>query len=433
MKRNFLLLQSLLCLVCVSAPAQQIITLKECYDSATKTSPLNSETLVYDKIRQLKEDNLTKGWLPSIDANGSIIYNTSVIDLTEAMGSLPLPGLGDLITPMPHEQYKLTLEINQLIYDGGSTKQAKSIEMAEFRSREKQTESDLYKLKSQVNSYYFNILLLEKHEELSNIYIETIGKRMNSLDAAVKNGVILATERDVLLSEKINLEQQLADIAVQKKALQKVLSNLTGSTIDSNTKLVLPLTEAIQTPSLSRAELQLFDLRKNQLDASIKLLESKRRPRIFGFATLGYGNPPGNNFFKDEFAPFAVAGAGIRWNVYDWSKISDEIQVIDYQKSLADIRKAELSDQLNRLLETKMAEIRNLESRLVTDRELIDIRRRITKTAESKFENGTITATEFMLEFNAEKQAVINHEIHKIQLALSKVEYLNISGTDINP
>lgn len=433
MKRNFLLLQSLLCLVCVSAPAQQIITLKECYDSATKTSPLNSETLVYDKIRQLKEDNLTKGWLPSIDANGSIIYNTSVIDLTEAMGSLPLPGLGDLITPMPHEQYKLTLEINQLIYDGGSTKQAKSIEMAEFRSREKQTESDLYKLKSQVNSYYFNILLLEKHEELSNIYIETIGKRMNSLDAAVKNGVILATERDVLLSEKINLEQQLADIAVQKKALQKVLSDLTGSTIDSNTKLVLPLTEAIQTPSLSRAELQLFDLRKNQLDASIKLLESKRRPRIFGFATLGYGNPPGNNFFKDEFAPFAVAGAGIRWNVYDWSKISDEIQVIDYQKSLADIRKAELSDQLNRLLETKMAEIRNLESRLVTDRELIEIRRRITKTAESKFENGTITATEFMLEFNADKQAVINHEIHKIQLALSKVEYLNISGTDINP
>lgn len=433
MKRNFLLLQSLLCLVCVSAPAQQIITLKECYDSATKTSPLNSETLVYDKIRQLKEDNLTKGWLPSIDANGSFIYNTSVIDLTEAMGSLPLPGLGDLITPMPHEQYKLTLEINQLIYDGGSTKQAKSIEMAEFRSREKQTESDLYKLKSQVNSYYFNILLLEKHEELSNIYIETIGKRMNSLDAAVKNGVILATERDVLLSEKINLEQQLADIAVQKKALQKVLSDLTGSTIDSNTKLVLPLTEAIQTPSLSRAELQLFDLRKNQLDASIKLLESKRRPRIFGFATLGYGNPPGNNFFKDEFAPFAVAGAGIRWNVYDWSKISDEIQVIDYQKSLADIRKAELSDQLNRLLETKMAEIRNLESRLVTDRELIDIRRRITKTAESKFENGTITATEFMLEFNADKQAVINHEIHKIQLALSKVEYLNISGTDINP
>lgn len=433
MKRNFLLLQSLLCLVCVSAPAQQIITLKECYDSATKTSPLNSETLVYDKIRQLKEDNLTKGWLPSIDANGSFIYNTSVIDLTEAIGSLPLPGLGDLITPMPHEQYKLTLEINQLIYDGGSTKQAKSIEMAEFRSREKQTESDLYKLKSQVNSYYFNILLLEKHEELSNIYIETIGKRMNSLDAAVKNGVILATERDVLLSEKINLEQQLADIAVQKKALQKVLSDLTGSTIDSNTKLVLPLTEAIQTPSLSRAELQLFDLRKNQLDASIKLLESKRRPRIFGFATLGYGNPPGNNFFKDEFAPFAVAGAGIRWNVYDWSKISDEIQVIDYQKSLADIRKAELSDQLNRLLETKMAEIRNLESRLVTDRELIEIRRRITKTAESKFENGTITATEFMLEFNADKQAVINHEIHKIQLALSKVEYLNISGTDINP
>ena len=432
MKRIFLLAQVLLWMAYLPAPAQQLITLRECYDLASKSSPITSEILVYDQIRQQKDKNLSKGWLPTIDANGSFIYNSSVIDLTEAMGSLPVPGISDLISPMPHEQYKMTLEINQVIYDGGTIREAKSLEMAEFRAQEKQTEAELYKLKNQVNGYYFNILLLEKQEELLKTYRDLIQKRMTSIEAAIRNGVMLPTEQDVLLSEKINLEQQLAENSVQMGALQKVLSDITGSNIDTTVRLVLPMAETSKIPPLTRPELQIFELRKGQLDASIKLRESQRRPKVFGFATLGYGNPPGNNFFKDEFASFAIVGAGIRWNIYDWDKTSGEIQVIDYQKSLADIRKAELSAQLNRLLETKMSEIKNLEARLETDSDLIEIRKRITQAAGSRFENGVITATEFMHELNAEKQAVINQEINRIRLALSKVEYLNISGKEIN-
>ena len=432
MKRIFLLAQVLLWMAYLPAPAQQLITLRECYDLASKSSPITSEILVYDQIRQQKDKNLSKGWLPTIDASGSFIYNSSVIDLTEAMGSLPVPGISDLISPMPHEQYKMTLEINQVIYDGGTIREAKSLEMAEFRAQEKQTEAELYKLKNQVNGYYFNILLLEKQEELLKTYRDLIQKRMTSIEAAIRNGVMLPTERDVLLSEKINLEQQLAENSVQMAALQKVLSDITGSNIDTTVRLVLPMAETSKIPPLTRPELQIFELRKGQLDASIKLRESQRRPKVFGFATLGYGNPPGNNFFKDEFASFAIVGAGIRWNIYDWDKTSGEIQVIDYQKSLADIRKADLSAQLNRLLETKMSEIKNLEARLETDSDLIEIRKRITQAAGSRFENGVITATEFMHELNAEKQAVINQEINRVRLALSKVEYLNISGKEIN-
>jgi len=66
-----------------------------------------------------------------------------------------------------------------------------------------------------------------------------------------------------------------------------------------------------------------------------------------------------------------------------------------------------------------------------TDSALIDLRKRITLSAESKYQNGTITATEYLNEINTEKQAVINYEIHKINLALAKVEYLNISGKEI--
>jgi len=78
-----------------------------------------------------------------------------------------------------------------------------------------------------------------------------------------------------------------------------------------------------------------------------------------------------------------------------------------------------------------MSEITSLRELVKTDSELIGLRKRITIAAESQLENGTITATEYMNELNSEKNAVINGEIHKINLALAGIEYLNISGKEI--
>ena len=36
-----------------------------------------------------------------------------------------------------------------------------------------------------------------------------------------------------------------------------------------------------------------------------------------------------------------------------------------------------------------------------------------------------------MNELNSERQALINYELHKINLAMARVEYLNISGKEI--
>ena len=154
-------------------------------------------------------------------------------------------------------------------------------------------------------------------------------------------------------------------------------------------------------------------------------------PKAFGFATLGYGNPPGSNFFKDEFAPYYILGAGVKWNIFDWSKAKNEKQVINIQKGILDSRKNDLTDNLKRLLDSKRAEISSLEALISTDTELITLRKRITASAESQYENGTITATEYLNEINSEKQVVINAEIHKINLAMARIEYLNISGNEI--
>jgi outer membrane protein TolC len=429
MKRKFLIL--IILLAPVAGFSQKILTLKECYERAYAAAPVSAEKEAYSNIWQLKDKNLTKGWLPALDANGSFIYNSSVVDMTDVLGELSGMGIVDFIKPLPHEQYKVTLDINQMIYDGGAIKGARALEKVDLNINEKQTETDLYKLRGQVNSYYFNLMLLDRQRDLLQNYLELINKRIESMNSALSSGVILKSDIDVITSEKIKLEQQLVENTIRKAYLLKILSGLTGTEIDASAEFVLPSAGDNLTDELLRPELQIFDLRKEQLNATLQVLQSKRMPKAFGFATFGYGNPPGSNFFKDEFAPYYILGAGVKWNIFDWNKVKNEKQVISLQQSIIDNRKADLTDNLKRLLDAKSAEISSLESLLKTDTELIELRKRITSAAESQYENGTITATEYMNEMNSEKQALINYEIHKINLVMARVEYLNICGKEI--
>lgn len=90
-----------------------------------------------------------------------------------------------------------------------------------------------------------------------------------------------------------------------------------------------------------------------------------------------------------------------------------------------------MEDNLKRLLDAKSAEISSLNHCSSAIRNPIGLRKRITAAAGSQYDNGTITATEFMNVLNSEKEAVINYEIHRINLAMARIEYLNICGKEI--
>ena len=186
---------------------QQVLTLKECYNRAMTKNVLSGEKKEYNSIWQLKNNNLSKNWLPTLDANASFLYNSEVIDMSGIFAASPIPGLANAIKPLPHEQYKITLDINQTIYDGGAVKKAKAVEKADLYVNQQQTESDLYKLRGQVNNCYFSLLLIDRQKELLSFYLEPISKRLKSMQSAVNNGVILKSDIDVLTSEKIKIEQ----------------------------------------------------------------------------------------------------------------------------------------------------------------------------------------------------------------------------------
>jgi len=430
--KKYILLSIIMTLHCSSSiTAQDIITLDVCYKNAAMNHPQAGEKNMHHSLWQLKQDNLKTSWYPQIEAGANALYNSNVVDMSEAFESIPVPGISDNVPLMPHDQYKLTIDVNQVIYDGGAIKGNRRLEDAGLEVSKKEVEVELYRTREQVNNYYFAFILLDKQKEQLNIYLQTLTEQISSLEAGIRNGVILASDRDVLKAEKIRLEQQITETEIRINSTAAALSDLTGMEITGETRAIVPSPPVNTVDKLTRPEIKVMDLKQQQLEAGKALIRSERKPKAFAFATLGYGKPPGNDFFSDTFGPFYMVGAGIKWNIIDWNKSQRQEEIININKSIIDSRKKNLEENINRALIMKHAEIRNLESVLQSDKELILTLQAVRQTALSQYDNGTITASEYLAEWLKEKEAVISREIHTVSLAKAQVEYMNIAGKEI--
>lgn len=417
---------SLLLAMATAAWPQKSITLWQCYDSAAFASPVAGERAIYTDMTRLHDRNLASAWLPGFDLGGSFNYQSDVVDLSEMLGSVPLPP-GSLPS-IPHEQYRATADLSQVIWDGGVTRSAREVEKVVSELNMQQSEADLYRLREQVNNYFFSVLLVRRQAEVISILISELYARILEVTSGVENGVMPPVTLDVLRAEKIKAEQSAAELERRHDALTRALELITGMNELKDAELVLPDLVISGNEEIDNPDLQLFDIRSRQLELSKNMLKSQRMPKVFGFAQAGYGNPPGNNFLSDKADLYYSFGAGLKWNIWDWNRNSNERKSLTLQQQLIDIRKSAAREALQRLVVLKLSDIESLRDAASRDEEIIRLRGSIAAAAASQLRNGTITASQYMTELNSEKQAVIAAAARKISIARAEAEYLYITG-----
>jgi outer membrane protein TolC len=123
----------------------------------TKNYPLSKQSGLLKQKANYEIEALSKGKLPRIDVNAQATYQSEVIGFPAA-----LPG----VQPLNKDQYRATLDINQLIYNGGVIDANAKLKEAQTKTQQQQVEINLYQLKSRINQYYFSILLLQEKTAL---------------------------------------------------------------------------------------------------------------------------------------------------------------------------------------------------------------------------------------------------------------------------
>ncbi|WP_339611637.1 TolC family protein [uncultured Planktosalinus sp.] len=418
MKKSFVFI---LLLTGTVAWSQTTITLEECYALAEEYYPLQKQTALLNTKTSLEREALHAKRLPQMELDAQATYQS---DATE----IPFPGSG--VEPLNKDQYRATLTLNQLIYDGGQVAAASNLKEAELKTQQKQLEVSLYQLKLQINQIYFSILLNQQKQAVLNLQKNDLESRLNEVKSGIKHGLVLPASDKVIEAELLKVDQKLLEHSNHKRALLTNLSELIGQPLPESAQLKEPLQTVSLEKPLQRPELELFQLQKQQIEQSEQLLSKKNYPKLQAFATGGYGNP-GLNMLENSFEAYYITGLRLNWKLFDWNANKKERKALSVNKEIIDSELEVFSLQTQIQLQQLAAEINSITDYLVTDSEIIKLRKEVAKVAQSQLNNGVITASAYLTELTALYEAEISSKLHRIQLQLAKANYNIIQGQQL--
>ncbi|MBX9806621.1 MAG: TolC family protein, partial [Flavobacteriaceae bacterium] len=294
------------------ANAQQSLTLEECYALANKNYPIAKQIVLLQQKSDYEVDALQTGKLPKIDLNAQGTFQNQVT-------TIPNP----LLEPLNKDQYRATLDVNQLIYNGGLINAYTKLKEAQTKTQQQQVEVNLYQLKTRINQLYFSILLLQERQDILVSKQEQLLAKIKEVKTGIKFGAILPASEKVLEAENLKIKQQLSEIQFDKKHLFENLSSLTFTTIPETTILQQPILITEEAAANNRPELKYFEFQNQQIEASKTVISKNNLPKINAFGNAGYGNP-GLNMIDNSFQPIVMVGLRANWNVFDWNKSKAE-------------------------------------------------------------------------------------------------------------
>ena len=412
----------LIALTLLAVPADTL-SLDEAYRLAVESYPLRQQIALQETLSDLRMSNADVRRLPALSFRSQAVYHSHVAELsaTGLPGSLPQP---------PNDQYRIALNIDQLIYDGGVTAQLKALEAVQLDLEQGKVEVELYKLRSQVDAAFFGALIFESQLEVLQLLRSDVEAKLDLMRSLVNNGVSLQSNADILAAELLSVEQQQIEAETNRVWALGVLSELTGRNLHSEVVLLLPddIQAANPPPGRNRPEYRVFDLGRTALQGQKELIVRRNRPALSFFAETAVGRPPGLDFFETDFKPFYSTGVRMQWNPWKWKTDRRDRQILDLQIELLKTEEQSFSRQLAIALRKDASEITRLQQLIVRDDDVVRLREQITRQAASQLENGVITSTDYLTERNAESRAQLALQIHRIQLAQARARYLTTIG-----
>lgn len=402
-----LILTFFLILIINATKAQ--ISIEECYINFRSNYPLIKQYGLIEKTGNYNIENASKAYLPQFSITAKATYQSEVIELPVNLPGIQFDGLS-------RDQYQAVAEVNQIIWDGGSTKAVNQINKATTEVEKQKLENELFAIKERINQLYFGILLINEQIAQNKILQTDIENNYKRIEAGIENGVANKNDLNIIKVEQLNVIQKLKELLSAKKSYIEMLSFFTGVKINENTVLLKPQLnqEQINISENNRPELKYFESQNMLSDSKLSAINTSNRPKIGLFVQGGYGRP-GLNMLKNELSPFYIGGLRLSWNLGNLYTANNNKSLLKINKEATNVQKEIFLFNNNIKAMQINNEIEKYKSLLENDEEIIQLRESIKKTSEIKFENGTLSASELIRDINAENLARQVKALHEIQ------------------
>ena len=393
-------------------------TLDDCQQAAEKNYPLIQQYGLIEKTTQLTVSNIQKGWLPQVSAQAQATYQSDVTAWPSEMKAM-MSGMGIDMKGLTKDQYRVGIDVQQTIYDGGVIGSQKRIAREQGKVQAAQNEVNIYNVRKRVNEMYFGLLLIDEQIKLNSDLQTLLAGNERKLESMTRRGTAAESDLQSVKAERLNAVQKGTELASQKRMLQRMLSTFCGIEINNIQKPQVKADGRNLTAENQRPELKLLDAQISVLNAQERALNAALMPKVGVFAQGFYGYP-GLNMFEDmmrhKWSLNGLVGARVTWTIGALYTRKNDKAKLQLQRDMTE-NSREVFLFNNNLEQIQQNEnIERYQKLMAHDGEIISLRQAVRQAAESKLAHGIIDVNDLVREINQENAAFVQQSVHEIEM-----------------
>lgn len=423
MKRVLKTLCTSMAAICAGYAAHAQTTLDECIGWAYDNYPQIKEMSLIEMTKGIDLKNAAYAWLPHLNISGKATWQSEVVEMP-----MDIPGMDINI---PHDQYGLTAEFTQQIWDGGTSRSQKELAEAGAEVKKTQLETNLWSIRSRVQNVFLGIILIDKQLELNRLLRESLERSSVEVKSRMAAGVALPSDLDQVSVNILSCLQQRASLDADRKSYVKILGLLTGRDM-TDVELAVPQDAVNYVDDgardfETRPEMAFYAAQLKQNEFQRRQLNTLISPKLNLSLQGGYGRP-GMNMLSGDFSGYFVAGLKLQWNIgalytrgLDKRKVNADAQKIDLTRKSFILNSSVEAEQKNNAI-LKARDV------LEKDSEIIGLRQRIRASGENQYREGTIKMNDYLSMLDEEYKAKANESMHEVQLMMAVYDMKNTIG-----
>ena len=423
MKRVLKTLCTSMAAICAGYAAHAQTTLDECIGWAYDNYPQIKEMSLIEMTKGIDLKNAAYAWLPHLNISGKATWQSEVVEMP-----MDIPRMDINI---PHDQYGLTAEFTQQIWDGGTSRSQKELAEAGAEAKKTQLETNLWSIRSRVQNVFLGIILIDKQLELNRLLRESLERSSEEVKSRMEAGVALPSDLDQVSVNILTCLQQRASLDADRKSYVKILGLLTGRDM-TDVELAVPQDAVNYVDDgardfETRPEMAFYAAQLKQNEFQRRQLNTLISPKLNLSLQGGYGRP-GMNMLSGDFSGYFVAGLKLQWNIgalytrgLDKRKVNADAQKIDLTRKSFILNSSVEAEQKNNAI-LKARDV------LEKDSEIIGLRQRIRASGENQYREGTIKMNDYLSMLDEEYKAKANESMHEVQLMMAVYDMKNTVG-----
>ena len=411
--KRILLLTSLLASLAVCAQP----SVERCKEMAREHYPLIRRYGLIEQSRDYTLSNAARAWLPQVTLSGQATLQSDVVSWPEefesmlAMQGLDMPGIR-------RDQYKVQIDVQQTLWDGGKSRTDRAIAEGEAAQERMSTEVELYAVDSRVEDIYFGILLMQEQQRQIGEMMQRLQTNLDQVNALVENGMAMQADADAVEVQLLTQRQSLGQVEARLQSFRRILGLFIGEEL-GEAPLPMPVAEEPVGYDSERPELRLMDAQMALLQAREQMVDVSLAPRVALFAQ-GYYGYPGLNMFENmvshRWTLNGIVGVRMNWNISSLYTSKTSRRQLQNARDNVMLQREVFAFNSRLQAEQESAEVRRIREAIADDDRIVALRSRVREAAEVRLQEGMIDTHDLLGKISDETTAKIARSTHQIEL-----------------